>query len=283
MMIYYLRRRKLGRLLEQVFDPAPIMASSQDGCLSVGSAVAGRRIANMELSCRASLEEEFTHIKQSETIEDQRILTDDELLQKAHLAMEFEEVATNEEIAWKQRSRIQWLKYGDKNTNCFHRIATVHKRFNSMDHLDVDELHETSVIFSEERIGYKDNLRRRKFWSVSIYVLWRRLLDRMTFERSFNATFIALIPKKIGVADLKDYRPISLEGGVYKIIAKLLAKRLNKVVSKLINKHQMAVITGRQIMDVALIASECIDSRMKGVEPGVMCKLDIQKAYDHVN
>lgn len=36
-------------------------------------------------------------------------------------------------------------------------------------------------------------------------------------------------------------------------------------------------------MDVALIASECIDSRVKGGVAGLLCKLDIQKAYDHVN
>lgn len=102
-------------------------------------------------------------------------------------------------------------------------------------------------------------------------------------ERSFNATFVALIPKKVGAFELKDFRPISLISGIYKVLAKLLAERLKKVVDKLVNKHQMAFIKGRQIMDAALIASECVDSRLKGVEPGVMCKLDIEKAYDHVN
>ncbi|XP_049388500.1 secreted RxLR effector protein 78-like [Solanum stenotomum] len=66
-------------------------------------------------------------------------------------------------------------------------------------------------------------------------------------------------------------------------MAKLLAERLKRVVSKLVNKNQMAFIKGRQIMDAALIASECIDSRMKGGVAGILCKLDIQKAYDHVN
>lgn len=33
------------------------------------------------------------------------------------------------------------------------------------------------------------------------------------FAKSLNASFIALIPKKKGVLDLKDYRPISLLGG----------------------------------------------------------------------
>ena len=43
------------------------------------------------------------------------------------------------------------------------------------------------------------------------------------FEKSLNATFLALIPKKIDAVDVKDFRPISLVGGLYKIIAKVLA------------------------------------------------------------
>nr|CAN68322.1 hypothetical protein VITISV_032194 [Vitis vinifera] len=36
-----------------------------------------------------------------------------------------------------------------------------------------------------------------------------------------------------------------------------------------------------QIMDVALIANEAIDSRKHSSNPGLACKLDIEKAYDH--
>ena len=32
-------------------------------------------------------------------------------------------------------------------------------------------------------------------------------------EKIFNATFIALIPKKPGASEMKDFRPISLVGG----------------------------------------------------------------------
>ncbi|WMV33971.1 hypothetical protein MTR67_027356 [Solanum verrucosum] len=103
------------------------------------------------------------------------------------------------------------------------------------------------------------------------------------FEKSINATFVTLIPKKIGAKELNDFRPISLVGGVYKIIAKILAERLKKVMHKLVNKQQMAFIKSKRIMDAVLIANKCIDSRKKDKQPGILCKLDIQKAYDHLN
>jgi len=65
------------------------------------------------------------------------------------------------------------------------------------------------------------------------------------FVKSINATFLALIPKKFGAVDLKDFRPISLVSGVYKIIAKVLANRLRRVVENIISNPQNAFVKGR--------------------------------------
>ena len=42
-------------------------------------------------------------------------------------------------------------------------------------------------------------------------------------------------------------------------------------------------MNGRQILDSVLIGLECIDSRLKTGIPRVLCKLDVEKAYDHVS
>ena len=83
--------------------------------------------------------------------------------------------------------------------------------------------------------------------------------------RSHNATFLVLIPKKEGASDVQDYRPISLVGSLYKIIAKVLANRLKGVMGKLVSNSQNAFVEGRQILDAVLVANEAIDLRKRSV------------------
>ena len=81
--------------------------------------------------------------------------------------------------------------------------------------------------------------------------------------------------------EIKDFRPISLVGGIYKLILNMLANRFQRLAHGLISNSQNAFMKGRQTLDFVLIAFECIDSRLK--TPRVLCKLDVEKTYDHVN
>ena len=51
----------------------------------------------------------------------------------------------------------------------------------------------------------------------------------------------------------------------------------------MVSKLQNVFVEGRQILDVVLIANKAIDMMLRSNRSGVLCKLDIEKAYDHVN
>ena len=63
-------------------------------------------------------------------------------------------------------------------------------------------------------------------------------------ERSLNATFVVLVLRKGRVEELKDFRPISLVGGLCKLLAKVLANRFKKVVGSLVWDFQHAFVGG---------------------------------------
>ena len=130
---------------------------------------------------------------------------------------------------------------------------------------------------------------RLAFWSFSwdfvkdeVMGFFREFFEHNQFVKSLNATFLVLVPKGRTVEDLKDLRPISLVGSMYKILSKVLANRIKSIMGLIISQSQNAFVERRQILDAILIANEAVDSILRRKEKGILCKLDIEKAYDHI-
>ncbi|GJR21008.1 RNA-directed DNA polymerase, eukaryota [Tanacetum coccineum] len=101
----------------------------------------------------------------------------------------------------------------------------------------------------------------RHFWYLihnDVYDAVRYFFLHTDIPKGCNSSFIALIPKSLNANYVKDFRPISLVGSIYKIIAKILANRLVGVLDDIVNKVKSAFIVDRQILNGPFILNEVI-------------------------
>ncbi|GJZ48060.1 RNA-directed DNA polymerase, eukaryota [Tanacetum coccineum] len=125
----------------------------------------------------------------------------------------------------------------------------------------------------------------RHFW----YLVEKDVIDAVSYffsyadiPRGCNSSFIALIPKIPDANVVKDFRPISLIGSLYKIIAKILTNRLVNVLGGLVNEVQSAFVANRQILDGPFIINELFQWCKSKKKQTLIFKVDFEKAYDSV-
>ncbi|RVW51555.1 Transposon TX1 uncharacterized 149 kDa protein [Vitis vinifera] len=111
-----------------------------------------------------------------------------------------------------------------------------------------DEIHVALMEMNGDKAPGPDNF-TMAFWQScwefikeEILEMFKDFYDHSSFLKSLNSTFLVLISKKSGAEDLRDFRPISLLGGLYKLLAKVLANRLKKVVGKVVSTSQNAFV-----------------------------------------
>ncbi|GJY48884.1 RNA-directed DNA polymerase, eukaryota, reverse transcriptase zinc-binding domain protein [Tanacetum coccineum] len=102
------------------------------------------------------------------------------------------------------------------------------------------------------------------------------------FPKGSNSSFIALIPKTHDAKMVKDFRPITLIGSLYKIIANILANLIVVVLGDIVNDVQSTFVANRQILDGPFILNELFQWCMKKKNQTMIFKVDFEKAYDSV-
>ncbi|XP_038996334.1 uncharacterized protein LOC120120892 [Hibiscus syriacus] len=196
----------------------------------------------------------------------------------------------NEFMFLKQKAKVRWIKDGDKCTKLFHTaiaskfkrdtirvlINNEGKRLESYDEManetsseftktvSVEEIKEALFIQGNDKAPGPDGFTPMFFknsWSVVGEVIINVVLyyfQEAKIPPAFNSTIIALIPKIQNPSKVKDYRPISCCVVIYKIIKKILVKRLSLLLPDLITLNQTAFVKGRSIMDNTLLAQELV-------------------------
>jgi hypothetical protein len=126
----------------------------------------------------------------------------------------------------------------------------------------------------------------KSFWGLlknEERILFEQFHGNGCLPKSFMSYFVALIPKVSSPLSLGDFRPISLLGCLYKLLAKVLAKRLAKVMDPLVASTQSAFLKGRYLVDGVMVVNEVVDMAKKSGKECLILKVDFEKAYDSVD
>ncbi|GKB10494.1 RNA-directed DNA polymerase, eukaryota [Tanacetum coccineum] len=174
-----------------------------------------------------------------------------------------------ESMELEQKAKIKWGIEGDENTKYYHGTLNKQRSqlairgvLNRFDHpqssriqidmdfpiqLGLEQQEDMECNITREEIkravwdygtdkspgpdGFTSGFYRR-FWCVienDVVEAVNMFFQNATFPKGGNASFIALILKTHDANMVKDFRPITLIGSLYKIIAKILANRLVSV------------------------------------------------------
>ncbi|KAL4273826.1 hypothetical protein GQ457_13G020550 [Hibiscus cannabinus] len=127
----------------------------------------------------------------------------------------------------------------------------------------------------------------QKHWNIvgnDICNAIRSVFEGGTLEPDLHRTTVVLSPKVDVPLTFSDFRPISLCSVIYKLLTKIIVRRLKHLMSLLTDPSQTSFISGRSITENIILNQEIVHSMgSKKTKQGWMAtKVDLEKAFDRI-
>lgn len=124
------------------------------------------------------------------------------------------------------------------------------------------------------------------FWPLiknDLFSVLQYAISTGTLPHTFRRAVITLIPKKGDLADIANWRPVSLLNNDYKIFAKILANRLKHYITNIVSEDQTYCVPGRTIYDNLNLIRDIVHFSNCNDTPLAVVNLDQRKAFDNVD
>nr|KYP53392.1 Retrovirus-related Pol polyprotein LINE-1 [Cajanus cajan] len=230
------------------------------------------------------------------------------LLHNYHATLrEYELTLFQEETLWFQKSREDWIRFGNtakerEDTWAFlgfgvstplipHLLRLPASLISQLGEAPtMEEVHSALLSMPSYKAPGPDGFQAffyKMYWDQIGSEIWKLVRDAFvtgSFDPQISNILVTLIPKCEDPKRLKDFRPISLCNVIHKLISKVLVIRLRPWLNELVSPLQTSFISGRSPVDNAIVLQEIIHSmkKLRKMKGNVVYKLDIEKAYDKV-
>jgi hypothetical protein len=100
---------------------------------------------------------------------------------------------------------------------------------------------------------------------------------------SYQRAFLVLLPKFEAARTPGDFRPISLQNCILKLITKVLTSRLQSSIHALVDPDQTGFLSGRRISKNIVYAADLVRCCHLRKVPTIVFKIDFWKAFNSIN
>jgi hypothetical protein len=163
------------------------------------------------------------------------------------------------------------------------------ENFGLSHHFAIEEIRDASNAGGSNRAPGLDGLGMgfyRATWNL-IHDDLERILNETSFEVTMTPQqkrgTIVCIPKKQKVLTPADTSPITLMNADYKLVARIIARRLRPLLKRQLHSTQYCGVSGNSILEAVAAVRDTIDYAEQMNKPLCVLALDFKNAFDRIS